>query len=87
MLSATERTLRARIGAHQLHARYSGTEITAPARLAAQTALNARLLAEIDPDHALTERERERRLGHARKSHFAKLALASAKARRKGGAK
>ena len=84
MLSPSERRMRARIGAHQLHSRYSGTEITSAARETAQTNLNARLLQEIDPDHSLTERERARRLEHGRKAHFARLALKSAMARRKG---
>lgn len=38
---------------------------------------------EVDPDRVLSPVERERRAGAARKAHFAKLALASAKSRRK----
>jgi hypothetical protein len=37
---------------------------------------------EVDPDRVLPELERKRRAEHARKAYFAKLALASAKARR-----
>ncbi len=87
MLSPTERSIRARIGAHELHSRHDSHELTARGRAAAATALNVKLLAEIDPDNSLTVRERERRLYHARKAHFSKLALKSAKARRKGDAK
>ncbi len=88
MLDPKVATLRGRIGAHRLHALYDSREITAPARAAARTLLDRRLLTEIDPGGALPEAERARRLGHARKAHFAKLALKSAKARRrKGGAR
>lgn len=72
---------RGRIGAHRLHATHDARETTASARAAARTALDRRLLAEIDPDAALPEVERARRLGHARKAHFQRLALKSAQAR------
>ncbi len=78
-----------RIGAHRLHATHDSAEITKAAREASATALDARLLAEIDPDGALSEAERLRRLAHARRAHFARLALRSAQARgrrQKGGA-
>ena len=79
-----EMSARGRVGAHVLHSKYDSREITAPARAAAQTALNDRILAEIDPDHSLTARERARRLEHGRRAHFGKLALKSARARSKG---
>ena len=79
-------SLRGRIGAHSLHAQYDSREITAAARRAAQKNLNARLLAEIDPAEELSPAERERRLTHARRAHFQRLALRSAMARRKRGA-
>lgn len=85
MLTPTEATLRGRIGSFRLHALYDSRETTAAAREASKTALDRRLLAEVDPDEALDPAERDRRLGYARKAHFARLALASAKARRKGG--
>ncbi len=87
MLTSTERTLRARIGAHALHSRYDSHELTAPGRAAAATALDLRLLTEIDPQNVLAEAERQRRLAHARKAHFSKLALKSARARQKSGPK
>ena len=81
-LSPAERTLRARIGAHTLHATHDSTALTAPARAAARDALDERLLADIDPESSLSSDERARRLGHARSAHFARLALKSAKTRR-----
>ena len=81
-LTSSERAIRARLGAHSLHAKYGGREITEAARTAANGALDARLLLEIDPDSELGEPERLRRLKHARKAHFSRLALKAAKVRR-----
>ena len=83
MLTPAQASLRGRIGAHQLHATHNSTLVTANARQAARRALDARLLGEIDPENTLSERERLRRLEHARKAHFARLALKSAVARRR----
>jgi hypothetical protein len=80
MLSPTERSLRARIGAYELHAQYDPVETTAKAR---QTFL-ARFLDQVDPDQSLPEAERQRRAVAARKAHFARLALKSARSRSKG---
>ena len=77
-----ERTLRGRIGAYSLHAAYDSRELTAPAR----QAFLSRFEHEVDPEGQLTPKERERRAGHARKAYFTRLALASAKARRKRSA-
>jgi hypothetical protein len=41
---------------------------------------------EVDPNNELTPAERAVRAEHARKAYFARLALASAKARRRRGA-
>ena len=82
-LTPAEATLRARIGAHRLHATHDSQRLTERARAAARSALDRRLLAEIDPEHQLSENERARRLGHTRKAHFARLALKSAVARRR----
>ena len=68
-------SLRGRIGAYALHAQ-GGTN-TAPAR----AAFLGRFEREVDPDGVLTVSERLRRALAARKLHFARLALASAKAR------
>lgn len=57
---------------------------TAPGRIAAATALERQLVERhnLDP----TAPDYEIRLASARRSHFQRLALQSAKARRKGGA-
>lgn len=82
MLSPSQRTLRARIGAHTLHSKYDSRLTSAPGRKAATAKLNERLLAEIDPHNQLPEVERARRLHHARKAHFSRLALGRVKAGR-----
>lgn len=79
MSSPSERTLRARLAAHELHAKYDSRELTANAR---QTFLS-RFEDEVDPDQTLPESERIRRAEHARKAYFTRLALKSAQARRK----
>ena len=80
MLDHQEMALRGRIGAMVTHSRTNPQEITRKAR---ETFL-ARFLDEVDPDHVLPEEERVRRATYARKAYFARLALASARARRKG---
>lgn len=75
-----ERMFQARMAAHSLHAKYDSRAITAPAR----AAFLARFEAEVDPDGSLPAEERERRAAQARKAHFQRLALASARARRLG---
>ncbi len=77
------RSLRARIAAHSMHARNDSVAITERAREASRNSLDARLLSEIDPDENLSESERARRLEHARKAYFGRLALKSAQARRR----
>ena len=72
-MTPEQRSLRGRLGAHLMHAR--GRTNTGPAR----AAFNARFYAGIPED--LPQAERDRRAEHARKAHFAKLALRSAQAR------
>lgn len=55
---------------------------TAPAR----AAFMDRFEREVDPDGLLSPADRARRAENARKAYFARLALASAKARRTRGA-
>ncbi len=81
-LTSAQRSLRARIGAHSLHASHDPQKITAPAR----AAFLARFEEQVDPEHLLPEGERKRRAEHARKAHFTRLALASSKARREASA-
>jgi hypothetical protein len=73
-----ERTMRARLAAHTLHATHDSREIIAPARAAFQS----RFQREVDPDGQLTPDERARRAAQARKAYYTRLALKSAQARR-----
>lgn len=79
MATATERTLRARLAAHTLHATHDSRELTASAR----AAFLGRFEREADPEGVLEPAERARRAEHLRKAFFARLALKSAQARRK----
>lgn len=78
-LTPAERTLRARAAAHASHAATSD-----PAARAAKGAAGmlAKFERQVDPDGVLDPADRRRRAEHLRKAHMAKLALASAKARR-----
>ena len=70
-------SLRARIGAFSLHAKYDSRELTAPGRLA----FLDRFYDEVDAERKLPAAERERRAKAARSAYFSRLALKSAKAR------
>ncbi len=78
-LTPSDRTLRARLAAHALHAQVDGTAHTAPAR----RAFLDRFERQVDPDGVLEPGERARRASHARKAYFIGLALKSAEARRR----
>lgn len=82
MLDPTERTLRARLGAHKS---WANTPDPASRTAKARAAANARFEKEVDPDGVLPPGERARRAEHARKAWFTSLALKSATARRKKG--
>ena len=77
-LSPTERVLRARVAAHAKHAKHDARAAMDKAR----AAFLARFEHEVDPDGLLPSAERQRRAEQLRSAHFARLALASAKARR-----
>jgi len=81
-LTPEERSTRARMAAHALHSKYAGDEITAAAR-AASPGSNAYWEQKVDPDLELAPAERARRASHAKKAHFARLALKSSIARRR----
>lgn len=72
-----ELSLRGRIGAHLLHARYDSKLLTANARAAFLGSFER----AVDPDGVLPVDERRRRAGHLRAAHFARLARLSAIAR------
>jgi hypothetical protein len=79
-LSPAERSLRARLAAHTMHARHDARDTTTAARAAFLAPLRGRGRPQQQP---LPE-ERRRRAEHARRAYFTRLALASAKARRRG---
>ena len=77
VLSPAERSLRARIGAYSLHAQHDPRETTKAPR----STFLAKFLAGIPAD--LPEGERQRRATAARRAHFLRMSLASARARRR----
>ncbi len=77
--SSDRARLLGKIGGHTAHSRHDSRCLTEPAR----AAFLRRFEHEVDPDHVLTPDERLRRAGQARKAYFARLALASADARRR----
>ncbi|MEV6388907.1 hypothetical protein [Nocardia xishanensis] len=82
MNTSTERTLQARIAAHESWARTSDRAArTAKAREAMQSKFD-RL---VDPDGLLSPEERAYRAEHARRAHYTRLALKSAQVRRQRG--
>lgn len=80
-LTPSQRSMRSRLAAHTLHSRVDSSAHTRPAR----EAFLARFLDEVDPDRVLPEDERQRRAIQARKAYFARLALASSRARARRG--
>jgi hypothetical protein len=79
MLTPAERTLRARMAAHALHAKVDSRQHTEPAR----KAFMDRFEDQVDPDRVLPPAERARRAEQAKKSYFVGLALKSSQARSK----
>ena len=77
-LTPAQRTLRARAAAH---AQWSKTEDWSARTAPARAGFLARFEAEVDPLGQLEAGERTRRAMAARRSYFARLALASSKAR------
>lgn len=77
-LTPAERSLRGRMGAYVVHARYDPRQTTAPAR----AAFMKRFLDEVDPDRVLPEPERQRRAASARKAYFTRLAFLASRRRR-----
>jgi hypothetical protein len=77
-LSPAERSLRARLAVHTLHATRDASRTTALAR----AGFLARFEREVDPDLRLDPAERRRRAEHARRAYFIRLSLAAIAARR-----
>jgi hypothetical protein len=81
-LTPEQRAMRASIAAHTRWAK----EPDPPARTAtARRAFLERFEREADPDGVLDPGERTRRAEHLRRAYFTRLALASSRARKKGG--
>ena len=78
--TASERILRASIAAHT---RWAHTPNRTAATQPARDALMARFEREVDPDGTLAPQERAIRAENARKAYFQRLALKSARSRRK----
>ncbi len=77
--SPSQRSLRARLAAHELHAKVTDPSAhTAPAR----RAFLDRFARQVDPDGSLPAEERARRAEHAKRAYFLSLALRSSRARR-----
>jgi len=73
------RSLAGRVGACALHSKYDSRELTKNAR----AKFDQRFIDEVDPVRVLPESERLRRAEHARKAYSTRLALLSAKARKR----
>lgn len=79
-LSPSERTLRARLAAHESWAR---TEDRVARTAPGNRALLDRFEREVDPEGRLDPVERAKRARNAKTAYFTRLALKSAQARRK----
>ena len=78
-MTPAERSLRARMAAHALHAKVDSRQHTEPAR----RAFMDRFDDQVDPDRVLPPAERARRAEQAKKAYFVGLALKSSQARSK----
>ena len=79
-LTAGERRSRAALASH---ASWAKTEDRTARTAAARQSFEERFEREVDPDGVLAPAERAKRAGNARKAYYARLALQSAKARRR----
>lgn len=77
-MSPEQRSLRARAGAHAVHAKYDSRDLTAAGR----AKFLSRFLEQVDAETpGLDEPERLRRAEHLLRAHMSKLALKSSIAR------
>lgn len=79
-LTPAERRLRAQVA---VNTSWANTTDPAARTEPARRAFDKRFEDQVDPEHKLLPAERRRRAASAKKAHFARLALASAKARRR----
>ena len=70
-MSASARSLAAKVGAYTRAALYDGKEVTARAR----STFRDSFLTAVDPEGLLDPSERERRAEALRRAHYARLAL------------
>ncbi len=80
MLNPSERVLRSQIAAHTS---WANTADRAARTLPARRAMLDKFERQVDPEGVLDPADRATRAQHARKAHFARLALLSAQARRR----
>jgi hypothetical protein len=78
--SASERSLRGRIGAYT---RWANTEDRYMATSAMREGFYAKFEREVDPEGKLTPEERAKRAEWARKAHYQRMALKAAQKRRR----
>jgi len=78
-LTPSERTLQARVAAH---ISWANTDDRAGRTEKARAAFRSSFEDQVDPERKLPPAERARRAEHLRGAHYARLALASARARR-----
>ncbi|UJW32422.1 hypothetical protein L3Q67_01130 [Saccharothrix sp. AJ9571] len=83
-MTPEQRVLRSRLGAH---ARWAQEPDRVAATAKARQAFNDRWERQVDPDGELDPHERAVRAEHAKRAHFTRMAMASAKARAKTGGK
>lgn len=79
-MSTAERTLRARLAAHESWAQ---TADRAARTAAARQAFADSFERQVDPDGVLDPAERSKRAESARKAHYTRLSLKAAEARRR----
>ncbi|MGW4716756.1 hypothetical protein [Nocardia sp. NPDC004260] len=82
MSTPVERTLQARIAAHESGAK---TSDRAARTAKARAAMASKFDRIVDPDGLLSPEERAYRADQARKAHYTRLALKSAQVRRRRG--
>jgi len=81
-VTPAERSLRARMAAHAMHAKY-GTSGSRRLARTGQDGLRARFERDVDPRGELPAEERRRRAEHLYRAHMARLTMLSIKARRR----
>ncbi|MGO9030709.1 MAG: hypothetical protein ACLP3C_25905 [Mycobacterium sp.] len=81
-MTSTERSLRAKIAAHQ---GWAQTVDHAARTLPARRGVLDKFEREADPNNELLPAERAKRAENLRKAHYAKMALRSVEARRRRG--